>query len=106
MFLLLRLLLVVLCHHGVTNLAAAGEAGSLAGPVLAVSPAGLVGPAEPAAAVAAAAARPAGLPAPQYGSPPLPWTATVCFPIAGASGRRKSGREAPFVSMSSCCRYF
>ncbi len=101
MSLLWCLLLVVLYHHGVTNLAAAGEAGSFAGPALAGSPAGLVGPAEPAAAVAAAAERPAGLPAPQYGSPPLPWTATVCFPIAGASGRRKSGRKAPFASMSN-----
>lgn len=52
----------------------------------AVSPAGLVGLAEPAAAVAAE--RPAGLSAPQYGSPPLPSTATVCFPIAEARRRR------------------
>lgn len=68
--------------------------------MLAGSPAGLVGPAgpaEPAGPAAVGAARPAGLPVPQYGSPPLPWTATVCSPIAGASDRRKGGRKAPFV---------
>lgn len=69
-------------HHCVpllANLAVAGAAGWLAGTELAGSPAGLVGPAEP---VVVAAVRPAGLSARQYGSPPLPWTAKACSPIA------------------------
>lgn len=60
-----------------TDLAAVGEAGGLAGSVLLESLAALVepaGPAEPAAG-------PVGLPAPPYGNPPLPWTATACSPI-------------------------
>lgn len=55
------------------------SAGTPAGLVGLVGPAGSAGP-------AAAAGRPAGLPAPQCGSPPLPSTATACFPIAGACG--------------------
>lgn len=65
-----------------TNLAAAaGPAEQFAATVRAVSPAEPVALAEHVVA-ADAAERPAGLPAPQCGSPPLPLTAAVCFPIA------------------------
>lgn len=65
-----------------TNLAAAvGPAGRFAATAWAASPAELVALAEHVV-VADAAERPAGLPAPQCGSPPLPLTAAVCFPIA------------------------
>lgn len=60
--------------------AAAGPAGRFAASARAASPAELVVLA--GHVVADAAERPAGLPAPQCGSPPLPLTATVCFPIA------------------------
>lgn len=60
--------------------AAVGPAGRSAASVRAASPAELVVLA--GHVVADAAERPAGLPAPQCGSPPLPLTATVCFPIA------------------------
>lgn len=46
------------------------------------------------AAVAAAAERPAGLPAPQCGSPPLPSTVAVCFPIARGRCRDRKVRNA------------
>lgn len=56
--------------------AAVGLAGRFAASVQAVSPVELV------ALAGHVAERPAGLPALQCGSPPLPWTAIVCFPIA------------------------
>lgn len=66
-----------------TNLAAAvGPAGRFAATARAVSPAELVALAEHVVVADDAAERPAGLPAPQCGSPPLPLTAAVCFPIA------------------------
>lgn len=73
-----------------THLAAAAvPAEQFAASARAVSPAELVALAEHVVAAAAgAAAQPAGLPAPQYGSPQLPLTAAVCFPIAKKKKRR------------------
>lgn len=73
-----------------THLAAAAvQAEQFAASARAVSPAELVALAEHVVAAAGAAAQPAGLPAPQYGSPQLPLTAAVCFPIA--KKKRKEG---------------
>lgn len=64
-----------------------------------------MGPAEP---VVAAAVRPAGLSARQCGSPPLPWTAEACSPIAvetnGGSTKTcvRKLPKTPFKSMLTC----
>lgn len=62
-----------------THLAAAG-AGGPAVPGLAGWPAGPVGPAD--------GLLPGGPPAPRYGSPPLPYSASTCSPTAREDERK------------------